>query len=183
MANLVELCQSFLRNTAARVDLHSLVNSIHFSLERMISLFDSNNEADMLVNAARLWQSVKQSLGYVEIYFKSLLLKFKTNYFVFSVHREGVLVVIRFVQLCVTFTKHKTDLSSEERREVMTYFRSRLPVFVSQVYRLLKCFRNLIGGLSASQNFVLASYIAPEVCINFLSWSLPLFFDSKVFIP
>jgi hypothetical protein len=42
-------------------------------------LFDSNNEADMLVNAARLWQSVKQSLGYVEIYFKSLLLKFKNK--------------------------------------------------------------------------------------------------------
>nr|CAH0099042.1 unnamed protein product [Daphnia galeata] len=139
MANLVKLCQSFLKNTAARAELHSLVNSIHASLERMISLFDTSSEADMLVNAARLWQSVKQSLG------------------------EGVLVVVRFVQLCVTFTKHKSDLSSEERREVVTYFRSRLPVFVSQVYRLLKCFRNLIGGLSASQNFVLASYIAPEV--------------------
>jgi hypothetical protein len=45
----------------------------------MISLFDSNNEAGMLVNAARLWQSVKQSLGYVEIYFKRVLLKFKNK--------------------------------------------------------------------------------------------------------
>ncbi|XP_057367021.1 LOW QUALITY PROTEIN: uncharacterized protein LOC130688040 [Daphnia carinata] len=139
LENLVRLCQSFLKNTAARAELHGLVNSIHASLERMVSLFDSNNEADMLVNAARLWQAVKQSLG------------------------EGVLVVVRFVQLCVTFTKHKTDFSSEERREIVTFFRSRLPIFVSQVYRLLKCFRNLIGGLSASQNFVLASYIAPEV--------------------
>ncbi len=67
LANLVELCQSFLRNTAARAELHSLVNSIHASLERMVSLFDSNNEADMLVNAARLWQAVKQSLGYAFI--------------------------------------------------------------------------------------------------------------------
>lgn len=78
------------------------------------------------------------------------------------------MVVIRFVQLCVAFTRHKIDLASEERREVVTYFRSRLPVFISQVYRLLKCFRNLIGGLSASQNFVLANYIAPEV-INALA--------------
>jgi hypothetical protein len=69
MANLVKLCQSFLKNTAARAELHSLVNSIHASLERMISLFDTSSEADMLVNAARLWQSVKQSLGYVKIYF------------------------------------------------------------------------------------------------------------------
>lgn len=61
------------------------------------------------------------------------------------------------------------DLASEERREVVSYFRSRLPIFVSQVYRLLKCFRNLIGGLSASQNFVLASYIAPEVYFFFIS--------------
>ncbi|KAK4022489.1 uncharacterized protein LOC116919472 [Daphnia magna] len=139
LENLVRLCQSFLKNTVARAELHCLVKNIHASLERMISLFESSNEADMLVNAARLWQSVKQSLG------------------------EGVLVVVRFVQLCVTFTKHKTDFSSEERREIVTFFRSRLPIFVSQVYRLLKCFRNLIGGLSASQNFVLASYIAPEV--------------------
>lgn len=72
-------------------------------------------------------------------------------------------MIIRFVQLCVAFTKHKKDLEPEERREVVSYFRSRLPVFVSQVYRLLKCFRDLIGGLSPSQNFVLASYIAPEV--------------------
>lgn len=69
----------------------------------------------------------------------------------------------RFVQLCVIFTKHRTDLTPEERKEVVTFFRSRLPVFVSQVYRLLKCFRNVIGGLSASQNFVLANYIVPEV--------------------
>ena len=162
MTNLVELCQSFLKNTAARAELHSLVNNIHSSLERMISLFDSSNEADMLVNAARLWQSVKQSLGYSVMFFKFA----KNTLTFFFVRSEGVLVVVRFVQLCVTFTKHKTDLSSEERREIVTYFRSRLPVFVSQVYRLLKCFRNLIGGLSASQNFVLASYIAPEVCIN-----------------
>lgn len=62
-SKLVELCQSFIRNTIARAELQSLVTSIHSSLERMISLFDSKNEADMLVNAARLWQSVKQSLG------------------------------------------------------------------------------------------------------------------------
>lgn len=62
--NLVGLCHSFLKNTAARTELHCLVSNIHASLERMISLFDSKNEADMLVNAARLWQAVKQSLGY-----------------------------------------------------------------------------------------------------------------------
>lgn len=65
LSRLVELCRSFLKNTVARAELQSLVNSIHASLERMISLFDSKDEADMLVNAARLWQAVKQSLGYV----------------------------------------------------------------------------------------------------------------------
>lgn len=76
--------------------------------------------------------------------------------------------MIRFIQLCVTFTRHKSDLTSEERREVVTYFRARLPIFVSQIYRLLKCFRNVIGSLSASQTFVLASYIAPEVSPTYL---------------
>lgn len=68
MENLVGLCQSFLKNTVARAELQSLVKHIHASLERMISLFESSNEADMLVNAARLWQSVKQSLGYNNIF-------------------------------------------------------------------------------------------------------------------
>lgn len=63
LAVFVRQCQSFLKNIAARAELHNLANSIHGSLERMISLFDNNNEADMLVNAARLWQAVKQSLG------------------------------------------------------------------------------------------------------------------------
>jgi len=73
------------------------------------------------------------------------------------------MVVVRFIQLCVTYLKHKNKLTVEERKEIVSYFHSRLPIFVSQVYRLLKYFKNVIGGLSASQNFVLASYIAPEV--------------------
>ena len=79
--------------------------------------------------------------------------------------REVVMVVVHFIQLCVTYLKSKNELSADERREMLSYFRSRLPVFVSQVYRLLKYLKNVVGGLSASQNFVLASYIAPEVIL------------------
>ena len=79
MANFVELCQLFLKNTTARSELQTLVNQIHSSLERMVSLFDSSNEADMLVNAVRLWQSVKQSLGY-----------FLNNTFIFKAACDGI---------------------------------------------------------------------------------------------
>lgn len=65
MASLVEQCRSFLKNTAVRSEIRNLVKSIHSSLERMVSLFDSTNETDVLVNAARLWQSAKLGLGYV----------------------------------------------------------------------------------------------------------------------
>lgn len=64
MDTLVEQCRSFLENTAVRSEIRNLVQSIHASLERMVSLFESNTDADMLVNAARLWQSVKLGLGY-----------------------------------------------------------------------------------------------------------------------
>ncbi len=63
LSNLVELCQKFLTNTALRSELQSLVKSIHTSLERMVSFFDTNDETDAHVNAARLWQSLKLSLG------------------------------------------------------------------------------------------------------------------------
>jgi hypothetical protein len=78
-----------------------------------------------------------------------------------------VLVVVRFVHLCVTYVKQKNELTAEERQEVLSYFMSRLPVLASQVYRLLKCFKSVMAGLSASQNFDLANYIAPEVCFNY----------------
>jgi len=139
MSKLVEFCRCFLKDTALRKEIENLVKSMHTSLERMVHLFDTNSESDMLVNAARLWQSVKSCSG------------------------EVVMVVVHFIQLCVTYLKSKNELSADERREMLSYFRSRLPVFVSQVYRLLKYLKNVVGGLSASQNFVLASYIAPEV--------------------
>ena len=63
MASLVNLCQSFIKNTLVRSEIITLVNNIHTSLERIVSLFETNNETDMLNNAARLWQSVKLSLG------------------------------------------------------------------------------------------------------------------------
>lgn len=65
MESFVELCNSFLKNTAVRSEILTLVKSIHTSLERMVSFFDTSNEADSPMNAARLWQSIKLSLGYV----------------------------------------------------------------------------------------------------------------------
>lgn len=59
----VELCRQFLANSNLRVELQSLVKSIHTSLERMVSLFEINDQMDMPVNAPRLWQSLKLSLG------------------------------------------------------------------------------------------------------------------------
>ena len=92
------------------------------------------------------------------------------------------MVIVRFIQLCVTYLKHKNELTVEERREILSYFHSRLPIFVSQVYRLLKYLKNVISGLSASQNFALASYIAPEVHdfmkLHFYGWMTSYFLFS-----
>ena len=161
MSRLIESCQCFLKDTALRNEIQNLVKNIHTSLERMVHLFDSSSESDMLVNAARLWQSVKLCSGYGNINLFQFFCYSSINFFFWS--REAVMVVVRFIQLCVTYLKHKNELTADERKEMLSYFHSRLPIFVSQVYRLLKYFKNVIGGLSASQNFVLASYIAPEV--------------------
>ena len=67
MSRLIESCQCFLKDTALRNEIQNLVKNIHTSLERMVHLFDSSSESDMLVNAARLWQSVKLCSGYGNI--------------------------------------------------------------------------------------------------------------------
>ena len=63
MESFIDLCNSFLKNSAARSEILGLVKSIHSSLERMVSFFDTSDESDSSVNAARLWQSIKLSLG------------------------------------------------------------------------------------------------------------------------
>ena len=64
MSRVVKSCECFLEDAVLRNEIQNLVKNIHTSLERMVHLFDSNSEGDMLVNAARLWQSVKLCSGY-----------------------------------------------------------------------------------------------------------------------
>ena len=64
LAHFVDLCRQFVNNSSLRTELQSLVKSIHASLERMVGLFEINDQMDMPVNTSRLWQSLKLSLGF-----------------------------------------------------------------------------------------------------------------------
>ena len=163
MSKLLKLCSSFIHNTILRYELQSLVTRIHSSLENMISMFETRDE---FLNPARLWQNFKLCLRYAFSQVGQLYCQYST--FTFHNHSDGAVLVMRFVQLCVAYERHKEKLSADERQEVLEYFRSCLPVFALQIYRLLKCLKGVFENLSPSQNFALASSISPDVKILFI---------------
>jgi hypothetical protein len=71
--------------------------------------------------------------------------------------------VAKLVLLCELFSKRKSELSREERHEVVRYAKSRLPVFLSQLCRLLHGVKATFSAMSSSQRHELATYLVPEV--------------------
>lgn len=69
----------------------------------------------------------------------------------------------KLVLLCELFSKRKSELSREERHEVVRYAKSRLPVFLSQLCRLLHGVKATFSAMSSSQRHELATYLVPEV--------------------
>lgn len=70
---------------------------------------------------------------------------------------------VKLLLLCDLFTKHKAELSREERHEIIRYAKSRLPIFMSQLHRLLQGVKSTFSSMSPSQRQEVATYLVPEV--------------------
>jgi len=73
------------------------------------------------------------------------------------------LAAVKLLLLCDLFTKRKTELSHEERHEIIRYAKSRLPIFMSQLHRFLQGVKSTFSSMSPSQRQEVATYLVPEV--------------------
>ncbi|XP_067143399.1 uncharacterized protein [Centruroides vittatus] len=160
-----ELCELFLKNSALKQQITSLVTEMHMCANHIIDCFSGEVnvhdgpstvsvnspmtngiiESDNLAyNPARLCYVIKQAL------------------------REGAVAGGKLLILCDLFSQRKNELSREERHEIIKYCKSRyinfrLPVFMNQLHKLLDVIKQSFGNLKAGERQEIASYLVPEI--------------------
>ncbi|ELU06536.1 hypothetical protein CAPTEDRAFT_219008 [Capitella teleta] len=147
-----ELCLTFLKNTALKQQIISLVTDIHACADRMVDLLNGKGSAEtgsgsfgepsLVLSPARLCYIIKQAL------------------------REGAIAGAKLVILCDLFSRRKGDLSREERHEIIKYAKSRLPVFMNQLHRFFEVCKSHSSSMTAQQRQEIAAYLVPEIEIT-----------------
>ncbi|XP_074647658.1 uncharacterized protein LOC141903440 isoform X2 [Tubulanus polymorphus] len=150
---LTDLCEIFLKNTAVKLQITSLMNEMHSCVDRIIDMFNGKvgdhhhhhhhhhqgEEESLMANPAKLCYILKQAI------------------------REMTVAGAKFLILCDLFTRKKAQLSRDERNDIIRYSKSRIPVFMNQLLKLISVCKQHARSLSASQRYELATYLVPEI--------------------
>ncbi|XP_065345605.1 uncharacterized protein LOC135943121 isoform X1 [Cloeon dipterum] len=149
-STLATKCQAYLNNMSLRNRIMALIGEMHSSLDTVINYFSTkapNGNFSGLEglgsNPARLCNTVKQAF------------------------REFFVVGIKLVAFCELFNKEKAELSKDEQHEIITYAKSYLPIFLSQLSQMLQGLKAIFNSMSSSQRNELATYLVPEIENNF----------------
>ncbi|XP_059480539.1 uncharacterized protein LOC132199661 [Neocloeon triangulifer] len=147
---LASKCQAYLNNMTLRNKIMALIGEMHSSLETVINYFSSKaspgnyGAAENLgSNPARLCNTLKQST------------------------REFFVVLIKLVMFCELFNKEKADLSTDDQHEIISFAKSYLPIFLSQLSQILQGLKAVFNAMSASQRNELAMYLVLEIDNHF----------------
>ncbi|XP_005112555.1 uncharacterized protein LOC101850692 [Aplysia californica] len=148
-AKFGQLCETFLKNTALTQQMKTLVGDMHTCADRINDLFgrsiEENSQEPVIldgtiwVNPARLCYTVRQAL------------------------REEATACVKLVIMCDLFAKRKYELSREERYEIMKYVKSRIPIFLKQLLKLLTTIKAYLQTLTQAQRGDIAAYLVPEM--------------------
>lgn len=117
-------------------NVHDGPSSVSTNSPKTNGIIESDNLAS---NPARLCYVIKQAL------------------------REGAVAGAKLLILCDLFSRRKNELSREERHEIIKYCKSRLPIFMNQLHKLLDVIKQSFGNLKAGERQEIASYLVPEI--------------------
>ncbi|RMX49172.1 hypothetical protein pdam_00021260 [Pocillopora damicornis] len=155
IGHLSKLCTEYLEATAVKNRIKSLLSDLYSILEYILQISESlasgfrhdrtSNGAVNTGNGCRV-----DPLKIVKVTKMSL--------------RQLSIGMLKFVLLCDIFTKHKSDLSREERQDIIQHCWKRLPCFVELVEKFLTVFQGALSGLSESEREDMALHLIPEVC-------------------
>lgn len=142
LAPLVTLCEHYLRNVSLKQQIINLVTDMHNCASQIIQYVNtkhSSSAGDSLnSNPAKLCFIVRHSI------------------------QEAAVAGVKLLVLCDLFTKKKSELTREQRHEIIKYAKSRLPVFMNQLHRFLVGLKSTFN-MSPNQRQEIATYLVPEI--------------------
>ncbi|CAN8003004.1 unnamed protein product, partial [Ixodes hexagonus] len=162
---LTALCRLFLHNVAVRQQVVSLVADMHRCASSVVDCFSAkvgleNSPGDRHRADASGAHAVANAAAAPA----------RLCYIVGQALRECAVAASKLLLLCDLFSRHKHQLSREERRDLIKYCVSRLPIFMNQLQKLLEAVKRSFGNLSFTERTVIAAYVVPEL---FTMSSLP----------
>ncbi|KAK7507206.1 hypothetical protein BaRGS_00001141 [Batillaria attramentaria] len=146
--HFAELCETFLKNTALKQQIQTLISDMHTCGDRIIELFsgragaggtDAMMDGSLWNNPAKLCYTVRQGL------------------------KEAAVASAKLLLLCDLFSKRKCELSKQERHEIMKQAKARMPIFLKQLHKLLTVLKQQSQSLTVQQRYDVASYLVPEI--------------------
>lgn len=140
IGNLGELCTELLDATAVKNRIKSLMSEMYSILENILQMSES------LAAALPFNRSDSKIVDVTKMALRQLAIG-----------------ILKFVLICDIFTKHKSDLSRDERQEIIQSCRKRLPYFVELVGKFLSIVQSALSGLSNSEKEEIALYLKPEI--------------------
>eukprot|EP00058_Branchiostoma_floridae_P010098 XP_002595586.1 hypothetical protein BRAFLDRAFT_117505 [Branchiostoma floridae] len=156
LEKFVEMCQTFVDNSALKQQIIGLITDVHTCADRIIEIFTGRQQGvgglgdtnglpaqSHLADPAKLCYAVKQAL------------------------REAAVAGTKVLLMCDIFNKRKWELSRQERHDIIKYAHSRLPIFLEQLQKLLRVVRNQLGCLTTRNLQDIAVYLVPEIDQSF----------------
>ncbi|KAK8390170.1 hypothetical protein O3P69_013023 [Scylla paramamosain] len=137
LTDLREKCEIFIRNTALRNRLVSLMEEVQECVEVMVQIFNPADPA--ATSPTHLISVLKAAL------------------------RQMAIGVVKVVELSQEFERCGWRLTQSEQHEVMRYTRSRLPPLLVTVVRLLGNVRASLVALNHHKRQQLAQQLVPEI--------------------
>lgn len=147
---LSDSCRNFLKNNALKKQVIELVNEMHASINRVIEHFVNFNSASSedLGKGPNGW--AEESPGHLCYIIKQAL-------------RDTAVVCAKMLLLCDLFCKRKSELTREERNEIILYANSRVPILVTQVLKFFQAIKRTFSGMTPAQRQEIAMFLVPEI--------------------
>uniref|UniRef100_A0A1L8DML4 BTB domain-containing protein n=1 Tax=Nyssomyia neivai TaxID=330878 RepID=A0A1L8DML4_9DIPT len=149
---MVDACRKYGRNVRLKKFIVNLTMDIHTSLNRIIQ---SINPHTISRHPEVLCSVFKHSV------------------------KETAIGFAKILQFCNIFVKDATNITRQQRHEIIKFARSRMPIFVSQIHQLLKNIYEVLSRMTPEKRNELATFLVPHIEITFDQMT-NLFGDIKI---
>lgn len=144
LERLTDYCRKYIKRMELRNQIITILNDMHSGMEKFVdylspSVRHGSQQEAFLTNPATLYNALKQSF------------------------REQVVVIAKFIQLCDIFASKEHNLSNAEQDEILSLFKSKIPIFNQQFRKFLEGLKKIYRSMTPVQRVEAVAFIVPEI--------------------